>query len=226
MRTSESVVNIYPDYIKFLSEVKNPVETKEANMGYKVIKYAPLDEMLDYLRPILTKHNMGIIFDTDYNGFVEMEKVDKIKEKNMTPDGPKQIKYMIKVPCIIIRARLIHASGEWMELEGLPIIPDSNQEIRVGAAISYGKRYATHAICGTSSTENDNALMPEYDTIDNERQKELSFMIGDVDVKKLDAAQNSFLRSIYNHINKVTIDEYDYLKHVISQMPKKEKQGN
>ena len=67
---------------------------------------------------------------------------------------------------ILVRTRLAHSSGQWVELGPLPIPLGKISAHGVGSAISYGKRYALAAAVGIVAEDDDdgnaaNAAAPE-----------------------------------------------------------------
>ena len=58
MRTSESIKEIATALCKFQAEVKNP-SNSAVNPFFKS-KYAPLNEILNDVRPLLAKHGLSV----------------------------------------------------------------------------------------------------------------------------------------------------------------------
>lgn len=84
MKASESVKNIAKSLAQFQAEVKNPVNT--ANNPFFKSKYAPLDEVLNTVRPILSKHGLSVL---------------------QFPSGDGQN--------IVVTTVVMHESGEWID---------------------------------------------------------------------------------------------------------------
>lgn len=124
MRMSEKVSLIAQALADFQKEVKNPANTAE-NPFFKS-KYAPLNEILNDVRPLLAKQGLSIIQNTGGNGEV-----------------------------INVTTMLLHVSGEWYETCPLVLKPDKNTPQGAGSAITYARRYQLSAILGISSEDDD-----------------------------------------------------------------------
>ena len=59
MQRSESIKNIAKALAQFQAEVRNPANT-ESNPFYKS-KYAPLNDILNLARPLLSKHGLSVL---------------------------------------------------------------------------------------------------------------------------------------------------------------------
>lgn len=135
MKTSENVENITKAMIAAAVDIQSVPKTKQA-LRYK---YATLDNIIDMLRGTLPKHGLW---------FIQMPQMDI--EKNI----------------MILTTRVLHTSGEWFEdyisfgkteLKG----GDSNDTQRLGASITYFRRYALSAIFGIAADDDtDGASAP------------------------------------------------------------------
>jgi len=121
---SESIVNLAKAMAAFQGEVKNPANT--ANNPFYKSKYAPLNEILNDVRPLLSKHGLSVIQSPGGNG----------KD-------------------ISISTILMHTSGEWMELEPLTLTAERITPQGAGSAITYGRRYVISALLGIASEDDD-----------------------------------------------------------------------
>ena len=127
MKTSNDVTNIFKAHIEMQSDLKT-IGKDSTGYGYK---YASFDSIVEYLRPILSKHNLGFI-------------------QSSTNESER----------IGVTTRLIHTSGEWVEdtftipLVGLAKMNDYQV---AGSAITYLKRYGLSAIVGLASDEDADA---------------------------------------------------------------------
>ncbi len=124
MKASESIKNLAAALVKFQAEVKNPPNTAD-NPFFKS-KYAPLNDVLNLVRPLLSKHGLGVI---------------------QAPSGDGKD--------ITLTTMLIHESGEWVELEPLTLQADKPTAQGAGSAITYARRYALSAALGISSEDDD-----------------------------------------------------------------------
>lgn len=127
MKTSNDVTNIFKAHIEMQSDLRT-IGKDSKGYGYK---YASFDSIVEYLRPILSKHNLGFI-------------------QSSTNESER----------IGVTTRLIHTSGEWVEdtftvpLVGLAKMNDYQV---AGSAITYLKRYGLSAIIGIASDEDADA---------------------------------------------------------------------
>ncbi|TMZ44458.1 recombinase, partial [Klebsiella pneumoniae] len=124
MRKSESIKNIALALSKFQSEVENPKNT--ADNPYYKSKYAPLQDVLNTVRPLLSKHGLSIV-------------------QSPSGDGER----------ISIHTMLIHESGEWIEFDPLVLKAEKITPQGAGSAITYGRRYSLSAVLGISSEDDD-----------------------------------------------------------------------
>src|SRR5699024_5628712 len=117
---------------KFQGEVKNPANT--ATNPFFKSKYAPLNDVLNTVRPILSKHGLSVLQAPHTEG------------ENVT-----------------ITTILMHESGEWIESPPLSLKMDKVTAQGAGSAITYARRYALSAVLGISSEDDDdgNAAEPK-----------------------------------------------------------------
>lgn len=132
MRTSEELANLTAALCGFQGEIENPKNTS-VNPQFRS-KYAPLDVVINTVKPILLKHGLSF---TQSTGSVDEN--------------------------IVISTRLMHKSGEWIESEPL-ILPAYQigkggsrtfNAQGAGSAITYGRRYSLTALLGISSEDDD-----------------------------------------------------------------------
>lgn len=124
MNKSDSIKNLAISLSKFQSEIHNPANT--AKNPFFNSKYAPLNDVLNLVRPILSKYGLSII---------------------QSPAGDGQN--------VSITTILIHDSGEWIESETLTLKADKATAQGAGSAITYARRYALSAVLGISSEDDD-----------------------------------------------------------------------
>ena len=127
MRMSETISKISIDLVKATSEIKNAVKTT-SGYGYK---YAPLDEVLNIVRPICAKYNISIIqsqnFDKE-NGYIEIETL------------------------------LLHSSGEYIStstISPFENLKGMNTYQSMGSAITYLRRYGLSSALALASEEDN-----------------------------------------------------------------------
>lgn len=124
MQKSESIAELAKHLAMFQAEVTNPANSAD-NPFFKS-KYAPLNEILNLVRPILTRYGLSII---------------------QAPSGDGEN--------ISISTVLLHESGEWIEFPPLVLKADKVTPQGAGSAITYGRRYALSAVLGISSEDDD-----------------------------------------------------------------------
>lgn len=135
MKKSESIKELSIALSKFQGEIANPSNT--ATNPFFKSKYAPLETVLNTVRPILSKHGLSII------------------------QIPSSVDNYVTVTTM-----LIHSSGEWIESSPLSLKMDKVTAQGAGSAITYARRYAVSAILGISSEDDDdgNSAEPKRST--------------------------------------------------------------
>jgi hypothetical protein len=124
MQSSGTIKEIATALSKFQAEVKNPANS--ANNPFFKSKYAPLNEILNDVRPLLAKNGLSIL---------------------QFPSGDGQN--------IVVTTALLHDSGEWIESEPLVLKAVKADPQGAGSCITYARRYAVAAILGISSEDDD-----------------------------------------------------------------------
>jgi hypothetical protein len=124
MNKSDSVANLTKALVAFQAEIENPKNT--ADNPYFKSKYAPLQDVLNIVRPLLAKHGLCVI---------------------QSPSGDGK--------SIVITTILMHTSGEWIESDPLVLQAEKATAQGAGSAITYGRRYALSALLGISSEDDD-----------------------------------------------------------------------
>jgi hypothetical protein len=113
-----------------MAEMHNASNTKDG-YGYK---YAPLNEILDTVRPLLQKHRYSIVQMVGYL------------------DGK-----------VSVTTRLIHESGEFIESTmALPPaeVKGTNEVQQMGASITYARRYMLTSLLGIAGEEDTDGIPP------------------------------------------------------------------
>ena len=124
MNKSDSIAALGKALAAFQGEIKNP--NNSADNPFFKSKYAPLNDVLNLVRPVLAKHGLSIV---------------------QAPAGDGEH--------IIIFTTLVHSSGEWIEFQPLTLKADKATPQGAGSAITYGRRYALSAVLGISSEDDD-----------------------------------------------------------------------
>lgn len=124
MNRSENVSELAKSLIAFQQEVQDP-RKDESNPFFKS-KYVTLDNLINSVRPVLSKHNLAFLQIPSNNG-----------------------------DFITIKTILMHSSGEYIEADELRLHPVKNDPQGMGSAITYGRRYALQSILGIAWEEDD-----------------------------------------------------------------------
>ncbi len=133
MNKSDSITELAKALAKFQGEIKNPSNT--ATNPYFKSKYAPLNDVLNLVRPLLSKNGLSIL---------------------QAPSGDGEN--------IVVTTTLIHESGEWIEFPPLVLKADKATAQGAGSAITYARRYALSAVLGISSEDDDDGNHAEPNT--------------------------------------------------------------
>lgn len=126
MKTSDSITSLAPALLAAQADLKHAPRSA-TNPHYKST-YAPLDVVIDTVKPALAKHGLVVLQTTsETNG-----------------------------ECVTVTTRMMHSSGEWIEgdLTLRPVKPDPQG---IGSCITYARRYALAAICCIAGDEDDDA---------------------------------------------------------------------
>lgn len=129
-RASENTENLLKAMVEAAPDLRAVSKNKEG-YGYR---YASLDSIIDVLREALPKH--GLWFS---------------QIPSTLDDG------------IELRTRVFHVSGEWFEdsiIFGKTELQKANDTQKLGASITYFRRYALASIFGIASDEDTDAAAP------------------------------------------------------------------
>jgi len=132
MKHSDSLANIAPALVKAQAEIKNSIQTAD-NPFYKST-YAPLDVVIDDVRPVLNKHGISVLQDVSSSG-----------------------------DDVIISTMLLHVSGEWIQQEGMRLPMEKITPQGAGSAVTYGRRYTLPMMTGTATEKDDDGNAAEKD---------------------------------------------------------------
>lgn len=130
MEKSESIVKLAAALSKFQGEVKNPPNS--ANNPFFKSKYAPLDVVINTIKPVLAKYGLS---------YIQM------------PGGDGE-----HVTC----STILMCEGEWLESDVLVLKADKITAQGAGSAISYARRYQLTAILGLAGEEDDDGNHATY----------------------------------------------------------------
>lgn len=124
-------------YVLAVNEMKNPANVAE-NPFHKS-KYAPLSEIIEISKPILSKHGIA----TMQTPFVEYE---SIKDNN----GNER-----QIAVVSVTTSLIHVSGEILEFPPMIMKVGNINPQAIGSTITYCRRYSLSSILGLAGREED-----------------------------------------------------------------------
>jgi len=133
MNKSESIENLAKALAIFQSQVENPANT--ATNPYYKSKYAPLSEVLNVVRPVLSKNGLSILQNqiTDENGKLG------------------------------VTTLLMHSSGEFIESDIIYATPEKNTPQGLGSVSTYLRRYQISSVLGIASEDDDDGNSNEGD---------------------------------------------------------------
>jgi hypothetical protein len=133
-RSSESVAALASSLAKAQAELINPeksltatIRTGRAGEGERSFRYAPLSSGLDIVRKTLGQHEIATLQTTEIDQTAGM---------------------------VRLTTMLAHASGEWIASEWpvCPIAETANPQ-RMGAALTYARRYALFTLVGIAGED-------------------------------------------------------------------------
>lgn len=124
MQTSQETTNLFKAMISAFADMQAIPKDKQA-YGYK---YATLDNLIAMLRSVLPKHGLGF--------------TQSFRRENGVAT---------------LTTRVFHNTGEWMEdfveISGVDLQGKANDAQKIGAAVTYYRRYTLSAIFGIASDD-------------------------------------------------------------------------
>ena len=132
VQMSESIKNIATAQLALQSEIKD-IAKDSTGYGYN---YTSFDKLVQYLRPLLSKHGIS---------FIQM---------------PVSNEFDDEAARIGLATLYMHTSGEWIISNMLSPILDSkgmNMYQSIGSAITYFRRYSLSSFVGIASEEDIDA---------------------------------------------------------------------
>lgn len=129
MKHSETLGKIATALVAAQGEIK-AVAKDSINPHFKN-RYASLDALTDYARPVLAKHGLAL---------VQGAAVPETHEGHLVG--------------MVIETTLIHSSGEWIST-AIPIPVDKPSAQGAGSGVSYGRRYGLAALLALTTDEDD-----------------------------------------------------------------------
>ncbi len=128
MKTSETIAELAKALSAFQGEVENA--TKSANNPFFKSKYADLAEVLNTVRPLMSKHGLALAQFPSYEGNSEQGIVS-------------------------VETVLMHLSGQWMScVTSSPVKGKVDSQV-IGSATTYCRRYPAASILGIAQEDDD-----------------------------------------------------------------------
>lgn len=195
MNKSESIKELATALAKFQGEITNPLNSATVTVKTKTggtynYSYAPLDEILKLVRPLLAKNELSIV-QAPYDN-----------------EGK-----------ISISTTLLHSSGEYVEYPPLSLKTADLSPQSAGSVITYARRYAISAILGIAS-DDDNDGKDGADLGQDDEKDKPSKPLSEAQIKRLYAlgktagydadTVNSQIKVRFNKkVNELIKQEYD-----------------
>lgn len=206
---SDNLAEFSKAFALFQSEVINPLNST-VNSFFKN-KYATLADVLNEVRPVLSKYGLSILQMPSGN------------------DGLVQLTTLI-----------MHTSGEWIETEPMVMRPEKGTPQGIGSCLTYLRRYSLSAILGVASEDDDDgneASKPDNgkgkkpepkkptkkDTVKNELKELIAEIVEKAKTLQLNnVPQNDIMEvfKIKGHPNPNTIPDLDVAKDILSELNK------
>lgn len=138
MNRSETIGEVAKALCQFNNEITK-ISKDAKNPFYKNL-YATLDNIINDIRPILSKHGLSIL---------------------QMPSGNSEN--------VIIKTMLLHESGEYIESEPLLMKPVKSDPQAVGSCITYARRYSLNSFLSLNTGEDDDGNRASQKGIEDER---------------------------------------------------------
>lgn len=124
---SEQIDKLAEALAQAQGEISDPHKGKEAKAGSYSYKYADIADVLKVVRSALSKHHIAVVQPTLFDG-----------------------------EFIVVRTRLIHKSGQYVESD-YPVCKATGEHQKMGAAMTYARRYALCSLVGVAADEDTDA---------------------------------------------------------------------
>ena len=135
IRASETTAALLKAMVEAAPEITAIPKTKQSNGQKFSYKYATLDGLIDMLRQVLPKHDLW---------FMQMPTTCEDSIELIT--------------------RVYHTSGEWIEesiIFGKTELQGGNDTQKIGASITYFRRYALASVFGVAADEDTDGQTPQ-----------------------------------------------------------------
>ena len=187
---SESIATLSKALVKAQKELKNPYNS--ADNPFFRSKYAPLQDILKDVRPILTKNGLTVI---------------------QTPVGEGDL--------IGVKTTLLHESGEYIISEPFLLRTSKADPQGAGSAITYARRYSLNAVLSIAGDDDDDAIEASGNNTVGNSEKGKKQTDLDKTIEKIHKTANSLVEKgvsrtdISSTIKKIaTIANYNNIKEI------------
>jgi len=190
MNSSESIIKLASALTKFNGEVSKI--SKDAKNPFFKNNYATLDNIVDEIRPVLTKNGLSIL---------------------QIPGGDGEN--------VIMKTLLIHESGEWLESDPLVMKPVKNDPQAVGSCITYARRYSLGSFLSLNTGEDDDGNAAAGKS-KQETAKQTITLDQETEIQDLIKETKSKLPDIYKFykitkLSDMTPDNYTHCKNYLQK---------
>lgn len=181
VRQSSEYVEIYSALVEAQGRIGHAIADKRNT--YHQSNYADLANVIAAIRQQFLEHDLAVL----QFPFTQVENVERsYRDENGKPvyeihqfqdEGEEleqaTIPIMETVPVInvVVRTRLIHSSGQWIESDlSIPVSMGKNSAQSIGIATTYARRYSLMAIAGVAPDEDDGESLTDAHPMDGTRQ--------------------------------------------------------
>jgi hypothetical protein len=149
MNTSESTDKVCQALFDARNEMEEVNKSSQVQGGGASYPYATFRDYLVATSSAMKKHGLTVVFTVVANSSDSYERTDR---------NGKIVTYFVSR--VTVAARLIHTSGQWIEIQGVGEGHDT-QDKACGKAQTYAKKYAMSLLFGLSASEDaDKSMSP------------------------------------------------------------------
>lgn len=149
VQQSDTISGLAKAFVMAQAEVENAVKNS-TNPHFKNT-YADLAEVLNTIKPVLSKHGLSI---SQWPG------------------------YDAETGTVTVLTRIMHASGEW--IQGVSGSPSPKKDPQgIGSAITYLRRYSAASVLGISQEDDDGEAASRRDAKQQQEHADLLSVIGE-----------------------------------------------
>lgn len=143
--TGAQVTDLFKDFVAYFGEIENP-ENTAINTFFQNAKYAPLNEVLNTIRPVMAKHNLAI---------TQLTSCDEERFCTVT-------------------TMLMHTGGAYIIFPALKARPaeTKNAVQGIGATLTYLRRFALNAVASVCGEVDDDGNSNQSQSASKTAKKE------------------------------------------------------